>query len=337
MAKIIKLRSSEAINLVLEHYLPEKRFKITVLGEVSLELDGMESATEIFNLLFEKDLVKLNNVEFSNEDIAKLTVVESSENSEVEQIVQPQNTTKTHKEKVLDFLCEVSPNHFSTKEIAEKVGLSYPAVSNSLSKLFNEGKVSKDSDKKYFKSSENTALEATNEGETSRVSTEQSDEEKANAEKSSETSVNEEKNVSEDSYIERAKTMLKVFDDENNKDIVNYIFFDRKNNFEVKKIREKFPTKEERVSKIIKALAKKEIIIFDEKLPPNGRYIILPMWRIYANLLKNQEPVEEGALRIAAETGIKEFNNLIKQALQHGLVERSEEKRVIRYAVKKEI
>ncbi len=336
MAKIIKLRSSEAINLVLEHYLPEKRFKITVLGEVSLELD-METATEIFNLLFEKDLVKLNEVEFLNEDFANVTVVESSENSEAEQIVQP-STTKTSKEKVLDFLCEVSPNHFSTKEIAEKVGSSYPAVSNSLSKLLNEGKISKDSNKKYFISStENTALESTNEGEASKVSTEQSDDEKANAEKSSETSVDEEKNVPENSYIEGAKTMLKVFDDENNKDIVNYIFFDRKNNFEVKKIREKFPTKEERISKIIKALAKKEIIIFDEKLPPEGRYIILPLWRIYANLLGNKEPVEKGALRNAAETGIKEFDNLIKQALQHGLVERSEEKRVIRYAVKKAI
>ncbi len=336
MAKIIKLRSSEAINLVLEHYLPEKRFKITVLGEVSLELD-METATEIFNLLFEKNLVKLNEVEFLNEDFANVTVVESSENSEAEQIVQP-STTKTSKEKVLDFLCEVSPNHFSTKEIAEKVGSSYPAVSNSLSKLLNEGKISKDSNKKYFISStENTALESTNEGEASKVSTEQSDDEKANAEKSSETSVDEEKNVPENSYIEGAKTMLKVFDDENNKDIVNYIFFDRKNNFEVKKIREKFPTKEERISKIIKALAKKEIIIFDEKLPPEGRYIILPLWRIYANLLGNKEPVEKGALRNAAETGIKEFDNLIKQALQHGLVERSEEKRVIRYAVKKAI
>ena len=218
------------------------------------------------------------------------------------------------------------------------MGSSYPAVSNSLSKLLNEGKISKDSNKKYFISStENTALESTNEGEASKVSTEQSDDEKANAEKSSETSVDEEKNVPENSYIEGAKTMLKVFDDENNKDIVNYIFFDRKNNFEVKKIREKFPTKEERISKIIKALAKKEIIIFDEKLPPEGRYIILPLWRIYANLLGNKEPVEKGALRNAAETGIKEFDNLIKQALQHGLVERSEEKRVIRYAVKKAI
>ena len=306
------------------------------MGEVSLELD-METATEIFNLLFEKNLVKLNEVEFLNEDFANVTVVESSENSEAEQIVQP-STTKTSKEKVLDFLCEVSPNHFSTKEIAEKVGSSYPAVSNSLSKLLNEGKISKDSNKKYFISStENTALESTNEGEASKVSTEQSDDEKANAEKSSETSVDEEKNVPENSYIEGAKTMLKVFDDENNKDIVNYIFFDRKNNFEVKKIREKFPTKEERISKIIKALAKKEIIIFDEKLPPEGRYIILPLWRIYANLLGNKEPVEKGALRNAAETGIKEFDNLIKQALQHGLVERSEEKRVIRYAVKKAI
>ena len=44
--------------------------------------------------------------------------------------------------------------------------------------------------------------------------------------------------------------------------------------------------------------------------------------------------MEEGALRTAAELGIKEFQLLIEEALKAEIIEKTVEKRVTRYAVK---
>ena len=134
--------------------------------------------------------------------------------------------------------------------------------------------------------------------------------------------------------VEKAKAMQEVFSDENNKDILNYIFFKRKNNFEVKKIVATFGhAREEQISEIISLLEGKEIISFNEKLPPSGRYVIHPIGRIYANLLNNKEPMEEGALRTAVEIGVKEFQSLIEEALKADTIKKTVEKRVTRYAM----
>lgn len=137
------------------------------------------------------------------------------------------------------------------------------------------------------------------------------------------------------SLLEKAETMKKLFADSNNEEVIRYIFFLRKRNFSVEDARKKFPRvpKSELLSNIIKILFEKGIIILDENIPNAVRYIIPPMWRIYANLLKNEVPMEEGALRTAAELGVKEFQNLIQEALKEGIVEKTVEKRVTRYAI----
>lgn len=141
--------------------------------------------------------------------------------------------------------------------------------------------------------------------------------------------------VPETTLQEKAKAMQEAFSDENNKDILNYIFFKKKNYFEVKKISESFEyAGAKQISNIISFLVGKGIITFNEKLPPEGRYVILPLCRIYAYLIKNGE-MEEGNLRTVAGLGVKEFQALIEEALNAKIIESSVEKRVTRYAVSK--
>lgn len=148
-------------------------------------------------------------------------------------------------------------------------------------------------------------------------------------EKNAELTAKEE--LPEYTSIEKAKTMVEAFSKEKYQEILEYIFFFRKRNFEVEKIRSKFNQESELVANVIKILAEKSIIIFDEKLPPEGRYVIQSMWRMYAILLNSKAPMEEGALRTAVEIGTSDFNKLMEQAFNDGIVEKTEEKRVTRY------
>lgn len=346
MFKVI-LRSSEAISVVLNHYLSEKDLNIKTSGEIMIEQDTMEVATEVFQLLLEKNLVSPENVEFINESIVKGKKPKDSAGASEEKYatlqeksVEVSHDTRTIKDKVLDFVCEISPQKVTIKEIAEKLGLKYQATRTALGKLYHEGKVDKDDKKMYFKKLSPTEVveevlkkeEPKEKKEVITHPTTIAEEPTTKAEKKTEDS---EEVAPECTLLEKAQAMQKAFSDENNMDILNYIFFKRKNNFEVKKIRSTFGHAEsERISKIISLLAGKEIIKFDEKLPPEGRYVIIPIGRMYANLLKNKEPMEEGALRTAAELGIKEFQSLIEEALKAEIIEKTVEKRVTRYAVK---
>lgn len=136
------------------------------------------------------------------------------------------------------------------------------------------------------------------------------------------------------SLLEKAETMKQLFADSNNEEVIRYIFFLRKRNFSVDDARKKFQgPNAEILSNVIKILFEKGIIILDENIPSAVRYKISPMWRIYANLLKNEVPMEEGALRTVAELGVKEFQKLIRQALQEEIIVKTVEKRVTRYAI----
>ena len=151
---------------------------------------------------------------------------------------------------------------------------------------------------------------------------------------SNETQKEVEETLPEYSLLEKAETMKKLFADSNNEEVIRYIFFLRKRNFSVEDARKKFQgPNAEILSNVIKILFEKGIIILDENIPSAVRYKISPMWRIYANLLKNEVPMEEGALRTAAELGVKEFQKLIQQAIQEEIVVKTVEKRVTRYAI----
>lgn len=338
MFRII-LRSSEAIGIILNHYFSVKNLNLTTTGEVIIEQKTMEVATEVFQLLLEKNLLSSENVEFLNEDMFRGKKLENSAEASTESSttvpekkVDVSYDTRTIKDKVFDYICEIVAQKTTIKEVAEKLGLKYQATRTALGKLYHEGKVDKDDKKMYFKKLSSTEIveEVIKKEEVATHPMVTVEEPTVESEKK-ET----EEGVPECTLLEKSKAIQEVFSDENNMDVLNYIFFKRKNNFELKKIRETFGHAEsERIAKIISLLAGKGLIIFNEKLPPEGRYVILSIGRIYANLLKNKEPMEEGALRTAAEIGIKEFQSLIAEALKVEAIEKTVEKRVTRYAVK---
>ena len=377
MSVKVILRSPEAIKLFLAKYFDGKEFKLDVAGEVTLEQEKPDIAVDVFKLLLKENLVSSKHVEFLNITPSSATTgIEVQETSQEKQNSGAgggkERKTKSTKEMVFEFLCEISPEKATTTEISEKLQIGYQSVSSALCRLYKEGKVDKDK-KKYFKklSSEEgvkevvtgdmqqtteangqeekeqrtTGDEATAENEENQAEANEDEREGARPKEegiskeepiTSEKSELEERPLPEYTPLEKAKTMVEVFSNARYTAVLYYMFFKRKGNFEVAKIRTSLGEREaENIATIINLFATKGIISFNEKLPPEGRYEIAPIWRIYANLIKNVEPMEEGAIRTAVELGDKEFQKIMKQALADEIVERTDIKRVTRYAVAK--
>ena len=377
MSVKVILRSPEAIKLFLAKYFDGKEFKLDVAGEVTLEQEKPDIAVDVFKLLLKENLVSSKHVEFLNITPSSATTgIEVQETSQEKQNSGAgggkERKTKSTKEMVFEFLCEISPEKATTTEISEKLQIGYQSVSSALCRLYKEGKVDKNK-KKYFQkvSSEEvvkevvtgdmqqiteangqeeeeqrtTGDEATAENEENQAEANVSKSEDAKPKEesiskeepiTSEKSELEERPLPEYTPLEKAKTMVEVFSNARYTAVLYYMFFKRKGNFEVAKIRTSLGEREaENIATIINLFATKGIISFNEKLPPEGRYEIAPIWRIYANLIKNVEPMEEGAIRTAVELGDKEFQKIMKQALADEIVERTDIKRVTRYAVAK--
>ena len=402
----VVLRSSEAINLVMDYYFSEKNFKISLSDGATLTLEDEDTsiAFEVFKLLLENNLMNSANVEFINLNPNSTSVkaktspkggtkgVQSKKVKKAKESKEKNSVEPTIKEKILEYLCKIYPEKLSLSEIAARLNLKYTSATSAINRLYNAGEVLKDK-KHYYakpksdeeqseateapiitetsgtdeKSSEGTSEIANKESEegveeTSQKlekasvpaeetqkgsenltpeSTEKSKEDLIQPEAKSkvgtasvETQKEVEETLPEYSFVEKAETMKKLFADEKNAEVINYIFFLRKRNFSVEDARKKFPSPNgEILSNVIKVLFEKGIIVLDERIRSTVRYIIPPMWRIYANLLKNEVPMEEGALRTAAELGVKEFQNLIQEALKEGIVKKTVEKRVTRYAI----
>lgn len=373
MSVKVILRSPEAIKLFLAKYFDGKEFKLDVAGEVTLEQEKTDIAVDVFKLLLKENLVSTEHVEFLN--ITPSSATTENEAKEIPQDDvngKKERKTKSTKEMVFDFLCKISPEKATTTEIAEQLQIGYQSVSSALCRLYKEGKVDKDK-KKYFKKQNSeevvkevvtggmqqiteangqeeeeqrtTGDEATAENEENQAEANVSKSEDAKPKEegiskeepiTSEKSELEERPLPEYTPLEKAKTMVEVFSNARYTAVLYYMFFKRKGNFEVAKIRTSLGEREaENIATIINLFATKGIISFNEKLPPEGRYEIAPIWRIYANLIKNVEPMEEGAIRTAVELGDKEFQKIMKQALADEIVERTDIKRVTRYAVAK--
>lgn len=373
MSVKVILRSPEAIKLFLAKYFDGKEFKLDVAGEVTLEQEKTDIAVDVFKLLLKENLVSSKHVEFLN--ITPSSATTENEAKEIPQDDvngKKERKTKSTKEMVFDFLCKISPEKATTTEIAEQLQIGYQSVSSALCRLYKEGKVDKDK-KKYFKKQNSeevvkevvtggmqqiteangqeeeeqrtTGDEATAENKENQAEANVSKSEDAKPKEegiskeepiTSEKSELEERPLPEYTPLEKAKTMVEVFSNARYTAVLYYMFFKRKGNFEVAKIRTSLGEREaENIATIINLFATKGIISFNEKLPPEGRYEIAPIWRIYANLIKNVEPMEEGAIRTAVELGDKEFQKIMKQALADEIVERTDIKRVTRYAVAK--
>lgn len=375
MSVKVILRSPEAIKLFLAKYFDGKEFKIDISGEVTLEQKNTDIAVEMFKLLLEENLVSTEHVEFLNITPSSATTgIEVQEIPQDDVNGKKERKTKSTKEMVFDFLCKISPEKATTTEIAEQLQIGYQSVSSALCRLYKEGKVDKDK-KKYFKKlsseevvkevvtggmqqiteangqeeeeqpaagDEETVKDAGNQAEADAAKSEgaKHKEEGTAEEKGSTDKANksrpEEVPVPECTPLEKAKTMVKAFSNTGYTEVLHYIFFKRKGNFEVKKLRTALGDGEAvNIAMVIRLFAEKGIISFNEKLPPEGRYEIAPIWRIYAILIKNVEPMEEGSIRTAVELGDKEFQKIMKQALADEIVERTDIKRVTRYAVAK--
>ena len=397
----VVLRSSEAINLVMDYYFSEKNFKISLSDGATLTLEDEDTsiAFEVFKLLLENNLMNSANVEFINLNPKSTSLKAKTSPKGGTKGVKPKKESKeknsvepTIKEKILEYLCKIYPEKLSLSEIAARLNLKYTSATSAINRLYNSGEVLKDK-KNYYakpksdveqseateapiitetsgtdeKSSEGTSETAKTESEkvaeeTSQKlekasvpaeetqkgsenltpeSTEKPKEDLIQPEAKSEVETASDKTqkevevkLPEYSLLEKAETMKKLFADSNNEEVIRYIFFLRKRNFSVEDARKKFQGPNgEILSNVIKVLFEKGIIVLDERIRSTVRYIIPPMWRIYANLLKNEVPMEEGALRTAAELGVKEFQNLIQEALKEGIVEKTVEKRVTRYAI----
>lgn len=379
MSVKVILRSPEAIKLFLAKYFDGKEFKLDVTGEVTLEQEETDIAIDVFKLLLKENLVSAEHVEFLNiTPNSTTTEIEVQETSQEKQNSGAsrgkERKTKSTKEMVFDFLCEISPKKATTTEISENLQIGYQSVSSALCRLYKEGKVDKDK-KKYFKKQnseevvkevvtgdmqqtteangqegekkqttgdEETVKDAGNQAEADAAKSEgaKTKEEGVSEEKGSTDKANESRTeevlAPEYSPLEKAKTMIKAFSNTGYTEVLHYIFFKRKGNFEVKKLRTALGDGEAvNIAMVIRLFAEKGIISFNEKLPPEGRYEIAPIWRIYAILIKNVEPMEEGSIRTAVELGDKEFQKIMKQALADEIVERTDIKRVTRYAVAK--
>lgn len=397
----VVLRSSEAINLVMDYYFSEKNFKISLSDGATLTLEDEDTsvAFEVFKMLLDNNLMNSDNVEFINLNPNSTSVkaktspkggtkgVQSKKVKKAKESKEKTSVEPTIKEKILEYLCKIYPEKLSMSEISDRLNLKYTSVTSAINRLYNAGEVLKDKKHYYAKpksdeeqseateapiitetsgtdeeSSEGTseiANKKSEEGveETSQTSEENSDTEEKETPKedfttensknakradkpeevlnaSNETQKEVEETLPEYSLLEKAETMKKLFADSNNEEVIRYIFFLRKRNFSVEDARKKFQgPNAEILSNVIKILFEKGIIILDENIPSAVRYKISPMWRIYANLLKNEVPMEEGALRTAAELGVKEFQKLIQQAIQEEIVVKTVEKRVTRYAI----
>ena len=402
----VVLRSSEAINLVMDYYFSEKNFKISLSDGATLTLEDEDTsiAFEVFKMLLDYNLMNSDNVEFINLNPNSTSVkaktspkggtkgVQSKKVKKAKESKEKKSVEPTIKEKILEYLCKIYPEKLSLSEIAARLNLKYTSATSAINRLYNSGEVLKDK-KNYYakpksdveqseateapiitetsgtdeKSSEGTSETAKTESEkvaeeTSQKlekasvpaeetqkgsenltpeSTEKPKEDLIQPEAKSEVETASDKTqkevevkLPEYSLLEKAETMKKLFADSNNEEVIRYIFFLRKRNFSVEDARKKFQGPNgEILSNVIKVLFEKGIIVLDERIRSTVRYIIPPMWRIYANLLKNEVPMEEGALRTAAELGVKEFQNLIQEALKEGIVEKTVEKRVTRYAI----
>lgn len=359
------LKSPESIKLFMDKYFSQNAFTIDVSGEIKLEQETTDIAVDVFKLLLENNLVSFEHVEFSNtaESFPTTKTTEKKNKENKDKVLK--NTAQSIKEQIYVLLCNIAPGKLTTTEIVEKLQLKYPSVSSALCQLYKDGKVDKEK-KKYFiktnpvepeevaadtkqiaecKDQEEEKKQSTDSGATAseqksavRPEVVKTKEEGISKEEHStlEESELKERALPEYTPLEKAKTMVEVFSNERYTAVLYYMFFKRKGNFEVAKIRTSLGEREaENIATIINLFATKGIISFNEKLPPEGRYEIAPIWRIYAILIKNVEPMEEGSIRTAVELGDKEFQKIMKQALADEIVERTDIKRVTRYAVAK--
>ena len=231
---------------------------------------------ELFKNLLHENLV--SEVTFS--------YVEEKRSKEEVKNVQKSQRYGTLTENVYGFLEENIGRAFSIKEISEKTGIEYSSVNNIIRRLYNNGKVQKNDEKKYF-----CPIKSAN--------------------------VEQPKHESEKRDI-----MQHLFLNEDYEDVLKYIF-STKNKFVVKLAQKKFAgPRAQQLSDVITALNKAEVIVFNDDFSEGGSYEISASWRIWAYLFRAKREVASKTIEVDLQMKPSEFNAGIKEALEKGIVKK---------------
>ena len=136
----VNVHDKDAQLVVLNTLYPDSGIKVRIEGELELYDITEALVVELFKNLLHENLV--SEVTFS--------YVEEKRSKEEVKNVQKSQRYGTLTENVYGFLEENIGRAFSIKEISEKTGIEYSSVNNIIRRLYNNGKVQKNDEKKYF-------------------------------------------------------------------------------------------------------------------------------------------------------------------------------------------
>jgi len=136
----VNVQDKDAQLVVLNTLYPDSGIKVRIEGELELYDITEALVVELFKNLLHKNLV--SEVTFS--------YVEEKRSKEEVKNVQKSQRYGTLTENVYGFLEENIGRAFSIKEISEKTGIEYSSVNNIIRRLYNNGKVQNNDEKKYF-------------------------------------------------------------------------------------------------------------------------------------------------------------------------------------------
>ena len=257
---------------------------------------------------------------------------------------------------ILRLMQENPEKEYRVKDLSEKLGCSYAAVSSAMYKLSQEGLVTR-TDKAYklveaveitvpvvteaeAQEVSGTTKEVKQEisGTTKEVKT---DKNVGESEERSQTAATEAVQIPEGTrrvpgtvkkqeVPAKFEKIRKCFGEEKYKDILMFLF-PKKATFTIDKLNNSFQTKEKEITELIQ-------LFIDEVFIPNkgmkGRYTISSKWRIYAYLLKAGKMVEEGTIKYDLGISEKDLYSETEKAIEEGLMRKKEVRDRMVYGVK---
>lgn len=325
----VNVHDKDAQLVVLKTLYPESGVKMRIEGELELYDITEALVVELFKNLLHKNLV--SEVTFS--------YVEEKRSKEEVKIVQKSQRYGTLTENVYGFLEENIGQAFSIKEISEKTGIEYSSVNNIIRRLYSNGKVQKNEEKKYFCPIKSANVERPSHEAIEESSVEEEKKEPAGDEgvqskeaetpqrgDSSETA--EEDDIQRLSESEKRDIMQHLFLNEDYEDVLKYIF-STKNKFVVKLAQKKFAgPRAQQLSDVIAALNKAEAIVFNDDFSDGGSYEISLSWRIWAYLFREKRKVASKTIEVELQMKPSEFKAGIKEALEKGLLKKEEDEKL---------
>lgn len=282
------------------------------------------------------------NKERSGNPVKKNSAKEGSRQQKVK-VVKGKKSSRG--DEILRLMQENPEKEYRVKDLSEKLGCSYAAVSSAMYKLSQEGLVTR-TDKAYklVEAVEITVPVVTEaeapeiSGTTKEVKT---DKNVGESEEGYQTAVAKAVQIPEGTrrvpgtvkkqeVPVKFEKIRKCFGEEKYKDILMFLF-PKKATFTIDKLNNSFQTKEKEITELIQ-------LFIDEVFIPNkgmkGRYTISSKWRIYAYLLKAGKMVEEGTIKYDLGISEKDLYSETEKAIEEGLMRKKEVRDRMVYGVK---